>query len=325
METTTQRDGTPAPLPPTERRLPESMGLDDMDTETMLRAMNRQDLRAVHAVHEAITDLAELVQMGTQTVRNGHHIHYFGAGTSGRLGVLDAAELYPTFNTAPGTVIGHIAGGMDALTNAMENAEDATTLSPDDEDAVEKGDLVIGITASGATPYVAAALQSARGKSAATALICCNPHPPCSRDADLTVVLDTGEEFITGSTRLKAGTAEKLALNSFSTAVMVQCGKTWSNLMVCLNATNDKLRDRARRIMREATGLDEAEADASLLRASGDLRVALVSHFASIDADAARARLAEHQWSVTYAVNAEAGDTRALGTRPRQKTDNGRR
>ncbi|MCH4209331.1 N-acetylmuramic acid 6-phosphate etherase [Bifidobacterium sp.] len=312
MKATLKNDTAIDPLPATERRLAASLDLDEMDVGTMLETMNQQDARAVLAVREAIPELTTLVSLGTQCLGQGHRIHYFGAGTSGRLGMLDATELYPTFNIAPDTVVAHIAGGLQAMTTAVENAEDASELDEGEEVSIAPGDLVIGLTASGSTPYVSAALRSARRIGAKNALICCNPEGACTRYADLTIVLDTGEEFIAGSTRLKAGTAEKLALNSFSTAVMVRCGKTWSNLMVSVCATNEKLRDRTLRILREITGLDDAGSQAALAQAQGDLRVALVSQLAAVDTVQARRRLDEHHWSVKQAVDACATKTVAV-------------
>ncbi len=304
-------------LPRTEGRLPESMALDDMDVETMLLTMNDQDMRAVSAVRASAPALAELVRRGASAISAGHRIHYFGAGTSGRLGALDAAELYPTFNLAPGTVVAHLAGGPRALTTAVEDAEDSVVIDAGDEESIGPGDLVIGLTASGSTPSVSAALQAAHRRGAATALICCNGAARCAADSDLTVVLDTGEEFIAGSTRLKAGTAEKLALNGFSTAVMVLCGRTWSNLMVSVNATNDKLRRRTVRILRGITGMEESDARRALEDSQGDLRVALVCALGGVDPRVARSLLEGHGWSVKRAVDScpvPAGDDGA----PRQ-------
>ena len=290
-------------LPRTEGRLPESMDLDEMDVETMLRTMNGEDMHAVAAVRAAIPALAELVRQGASVISAGNRIHYFGAGTSGRLGALDAAELFPTFNLEPGIVIAHLAGGPRAMTTAVEDAEDSVSLDTWDEESIGAGDLVVGLTASGSTPYVTAALQAAHRRDATTALVCCNENAPCARDADTSVVLDTGEEFITGSTRMKAGTAEKLALNGFSTAVMVLCGRTWSNLMVSVNATNDKLRRRTVRILREITGMSEADAHVSLDRAGGDLRVALVCALGDVEPRRARRLLVGHGWSVRRALD----------------------
>ena len=289
-------------LPPTETRLEASLGLDAMSTLELLTLMNEQDRVAVEAVAAVLPQLAELVEVAAGAVRAGGSIHYFGAGTSGRLGVLDAAELLPTYNLPDHIVVGHIAGGERALVHAVENSEDsvvdgarvAAELGPDD--------VAIGLAASGNTPYVGGALETARAQGAATALISCNPHAVLAPLADLNIVLRTGAEVVTGSTRLKAGSAQKMAINGFSTALMVALGRTWSNLMVSVVATNEKLRDRSIRIFREATGAGDAAARASLAAADGDLRVAIVAEVGGVEASRARAVLESTGYSVRDAI-----------------------
>jgi N-acetylmuramic acid 6-phosphate etherase len=229
-------------------------------------------------------------------------VHYFGAGTSGRLAVLDAAELLPTFNAPPGLFTAHHAGGPDALLRAVENVEDDVDLGRAEAGALRSGDIAIGLTASGRTPFVGGALQAARERGAVTALVTANPHADLAPVADHLLAVNTGPEAITGSTRLKAGTAQKLVLNTFSTAVMIRLGRTWSNLMVDVVATNAKLRGRVLRILQEASGADEAEARAALEQAGGELKPALLSMLAGVSAAAARAAIDRNHGSVALAL-----------------------
>jgi N-acetylmuramic acid 6-phosphate etherase len=262
-------------LPPTERRNPASIGLSDLSALEILTLMNDEDARAIAAVRPALPALAALAEAAAERIGAGGAVHYFGAGTSGRLAVLDAAELRPTFSLEPGVVVGHLAGGPSAMTEAVEGGEDSDADGEREAAALGPHDVAIGIAASGTTPYVAGALRGARAAGAVTALICNNPGTPLAPLADHLVVLDTGPEVLTGSTRLKAGTAQKVALNGFSTTVMVLLGRTWSNLMVTMSATNAKLRGRAVRILRDATGCDDDAAVAALAATGGDLRAAL--------------------------------------------------
>jgi len=289
-------------LPPTETRLEASLGLDAMSTLELLTLMNEQDRVAVEAVAAVLPQLAELVEVAAGAVRAGGSIHYFGAGTSGRLGVLDAAELLPTYNLPDHIVVGHIAGGERALVHAVENSEDSVVDGARAAAELGPDDVAIGLAASGNTPYVGGALETARAQGAATALISCNPHAVLAPLADLNIVLRTGAEVVTGSTRLKAGSAQKMAINGFSTALMVALGRTWSNLMVSVVATNEKLRDRSIRIFREATGAEDAAARASLAAADGDLRAAIVAEVGGVEASRARAVLESTGYSVRDAI-----------------------
>jgi N-acetylmuramic acid 6-phosphate etherase len=293
-------------IPPTERRLEASTGLDEFDTLTILRLLNEQDAVAVAAVALVLPEIAALVDDATSRVAAGGSIHYFGAGTSGRLAVLDAAELLPTFNLDEGVVTAHLAGGAAALLRSVEGSEDSDADGDTDASRLGAGDLAIGLTASGTTPYVRGALARARANGAATALISCNPGSPLAGLADRHILLDTGAEVITGSTRLKAGSAEKMALNGFSTALMVGLGRTWSNLMVSVVASNDKLRRRTVGILSAAADLSEEQSVAILESTGGDLRVALVSSLGSVTPGEARAALAESTFSVRGALRALA-------------------
>jgi N-acetylmuramic acid 6-phosphate etherase len=290
-------------LPETEGRHPATARLSDMGAREILELMNAEERVAVTAAAAGIPQLAELVEDTVQRVRSGGRVHYFGAGTSGRLGVLDAAELVPTFGTDPALVQAHIAGGADAVLTAVEDSEDseedgaATARS-----AVRPGDVAIGITVSGGTPYVAGALRAACDAGAATALLTSNPGSPLASLADHVIVMETGREVLTGSTRLKAGTATKITLNGFSTALMIGLGRTYSNLMVAVVATNHKLRDRTLRILAEVTGEPEAANAALLASAGGDLRIAIVSSVSGAPVDRAAAALEESAGSIPVAI-----------------------
>ena len=298
----------PAPhgprLSPTEQRNPASSGLDELDTLGVLQVLNAQDHAVIDAVAAALPQLAELVDIAAERMRRGGRVHYFGAGTSGRLGVLDASELLPTFNLEPGRVLGHIAGGQEALVNAVENAEDSAADGRAIGSELGADDVAIGIAASGSTPYVGGALEAAGRAGAHTVLISNNPYASLAGSAHDHIVLDTGPEVITGSTRLKAGTAQKLTLNGFSTALMVALGRTWDNLMVSVVATNAKLRERTVRILREAADLDDAEARQLLERCDGDLKTAIVVSFTEAAPTAAASALDSHEGSVRAAIGA---------------------
>lgn len=292
-----------SPLPPTEARLAASAGLDAAGTSGVLRMLHQQDRVAVDAVEPVLPALTELVDEAAARFRRGGRIHYFGAGTSGRLGVLDAAELVPTYNLEPGRVAAHLAGGEAAILRAVEDAEDSRRDGARAAAELVEADVAIGLTASGATPYVHAALAGARQAGALTALVSSNPASPIRDVSDISLIADTGPEVVAGSTRLKAGTAQKLILNGFSTALMVALGRTWSNLMVSVVATNAKLRERSVRILQEATGMAEPQARETLAQADGDLKTALVTFLASVPAPEARHRLAAHQGSVRGALH----------------------
>ena len=296
---------------PTEERHPGTHALDSMSTLELLQAINDEDTRVAPAVLQVLPALASTVDLAVERIRAGGTVHYFGAGTSGRLAVIDAAELMPTFNAPVGLFVAHHAGGAEALLTAVENAEDDAELGAQEASMVGPRDVVVGLTASGRTPYVAGALAAARARGALTVLITANPHAELAGKVEYLLAVDTGPEVITGSTRLKAGTAQKLVLNSFSTAVMVRLGRTWSNLMVDMVATNAKLRGRVIRILCEATGADELAARHALERASGELKPALLSLLAEVEPDVARAALEHHQGSVAQALQYFQGHVQA--------------
>ena len=289
---------------PTEDRHPGTTQIDTAPTLEVLTMMNEADRSVAGAVAEVLPELARLVDHSVSAIRAGGRVHYFGAGTSGRLAVLDAAELLPTFNAPDGLFVAHHAGGSAALLRAVENVEDDAEQGGRDARDVGPNDVVIGLTASGRTPYVKGALRCAREIGARTALVTANPGAELAAYADHLVVADTGAEVLTGSTRLKAGTAQKLILNSFSTAVMIRLGRTWSNLMVDVVATNAKLRGRVVRILQEASGAGEDEARTALDAAGGQLKPALLSLLAGVSVEAAVTALRAHDDSVAAALRA---------------------
>ena len=287
---------------PTEERHPGTTAIDTQPTLEILRLLNDDDATVAPAVADVLPELAVLVDRAVASIRVGGTVHYFGAGTSGRLAVLDAAELLPTFNAPDGLFVAHHAGGLGALIRAVENVEDDEDAGQAEASVLREGDIAIGLTASGRTPFVGGALRRARELGAITVLVTSNPDAGLAPYADHLLVARTGPEVLTGSTRLKAGTAQKLILNSFSTAVMIRLGRTWSNLMVDVVATNAKLRGRVLRILQEASGADEIDARLALEAADGELKTALLSMIAGTDAATARRAIADHHGSVAGAL-----------------------
>jgi N-acetylmuramic acid 6-phosphate etherase len=256
---------------PTELVNPRTADIDVVPTIELVQLLHEQDALVPAAVARVLPVLARLVDAAAARVQAGGRVHYFGAGTSGRLGVLDAAELLPTFGVADDVVVAHQAGGAGAFLQAIEDAEDGAA----DTGSVTAGDVVIGLAASGRTPYVAAALTAGRAVGAVTALVTANPGTPLAGLADHLLVAPTGPEALTGSTRLKAGTAQKMILNMFSTALMVRLGHTYRNLMVDMQATNAKLRGRSIELLSQATGRTDEECMRALDEC-GDLKTALL-------------------------------------------------
>jgi N-acetylmuramic acid 6-phosphate etherase len=280
-------------LPQTERTNPQSKNLDLLATPELVALLVTQQREAVDAVASQSGAIAAAVETIADRLRRGGRLHYVGAGTSGRLGTLDAAEMVPTFGTLPDLVCAHIAGGANALTRAIEGAEDdAIAGEREMHSHVRADDAVVGISASGSAAYVTAALAAARAIGAFT-LALVNAEPSAmAAVAERTIVLATGSEPLTGSTRLKAGTSQKIALNALSTAVMVRLGKVYDNLMVDVVATNRKLRERAVRLVRALTDLDDEAARDLLSRADGSVKVAVVMAQRNVSADEARQLLA---------------------------------
>jgi N-acetylmuramic acid 6-phosphate etherase len=294
---TTDSEGAPGPSvrvdAPTERTNANTTDIDLLPTLDILHLLNSEDRTVPEAVGRALPELARAVDMAVASLRSGGRVHYVGAGTSGRLAVLDAAELIPTYNVPPNWFVAHQAGGADAFQRAVENAEDsAESGAAVIEAEATSVDFVLGLTASGRTPYVMGALRAAQRIGAATALVSANPESARTAPADVAIAVDTGPEPITGSTRMKAGTAQKLVLTSFSTAVMIRLGRTYSNLMVSMVATNAKLRGRTISILREATNASEQACAKALTDAGGDLKTALVHLLTGVDVERAAASLA---------------------------------
>jgi N-acetylmuramic acid 6-phosphate etherase len=277
----------------TEQNNPESVSIDQMDPIQIAMLMNREDLKVVAAVERVLPDIARAIEMVTERVQAGGRLIYIGAGTSGRLGVLDASECPPTFNTPPALVVGLIAGGHRALTNAIEGAEDNRQAGEEDLRGVELDakDVVCGIATSGRTPYVLGGLAYARSLGAATLGVTCNAVSELSEVSDVLIAPVVGPEILSGSTRLKAGTATKMVLNMISTGTMIRIGKTYGNWMVDLRATNVKLKDRSIRIVSGITGLDRERAESLLARCDGEVKTAIVSQALGVDKIEAQRRL----------------------------------
>lgn len=261
----------------TEERNPRTLDIDQLSTRQLLERLNDEDATVPAAVAAALPKLAVAVDWVVDALRAGGRLHYFGAGSSGRIAVLDAAEVPPTFGLSAGSIVAHPAGGQDAMQVALEGVEDDERLGLASAADVGPADVAVGITASGRTPYVAGALRAAKAAGARTVLVSSNPAAPVASLADLCVITDTGPEAIAGSTRLKAATAHKLVLNSLSTAAMVRLGMTYSNLMVAVQGLNSKLRLRQVRILSEASGFSADRCATELTRCDGDLRLALAS------------------------------------------------
>ena len=277
----------------TEQNNPESVAIDQMDPIQIAMLMNREDLKVVAAVEKVLPDIARAIEIVTERVQAGGRLIYIGAGTSGRLGVLDASECPPTFNTPPALVVGLIAGGHRALTNAIEGAEDNRQAGEEDLRGVELDakDVVCGIATSGRTPYVLGGLAYARSLGAATLGVTCNAVSELSEVSDVLIAPVVGPEILSGSTRLKAGTATKMVLNMISTGTMIRIGKTYGNWMVDLRATNVKLKDRSIRIVSGITGLDRERAESLLARCDGEVKTAIVSQALGVDKIEAQRRL----------------------------------
>ncbi|HSI36014.1 MAG: N-acetylmuramic acid 6-phosphate etherase [Phycisphaerae bacterium] len=274
----------------TERRLAESMGLDAMSALDAVALMNRQDALAVEAVGKVGPEIARAVELVVEALGRGGRLIYFGAGTSGRLGVLDASECPPTFRVPPEMVQGVIAGGNEAMFRAKEGAEDSVEGGAADVDAKNVGpdDVAMGIAAGGTTPYVRGALTRARERGARTVFLACVEPTPGEAEVDVQIRPLVGPEVLTGSTRLKAGTATKLVLNTITTVAMVRLGKCYENLMVDLRASNVKLWERGTRIVATLTGLDRAAARTALEAAQGHVKLAVVMVKRDVGAEAGK-------------------------------------
>jgi len=293
----------------TEQTNPNSQNLDQMTALEIVELFNQEDAQAVAAVAAAKADLAKAIDLIAESLRRGGRLFYVGAGTSGRLGVLDAAECPPTFCTPPELVQGIIAGGAGALVRSSEDLEDRA------EDGMEaiahrqitNHDVVVGITAGGTTPYVHGAIHAAQQRGANTIFIACVPIEQVSLSVDVDIRLLVGAEILAGSTRLKAGTATKLALNILSTGTMVKLGKAYGNRMVDVSVTNRKLYDRALRILQDLTQLSRSDAAELLEKSDRQVKLALLMHWSGLDAIAAKQRLAEQGGDLRRALQGIRG------------------
>ncbi|WP_336750771.1 N-acetylmuramic acid 6-phosphate etherase [Aeromonas hydrophila] len=277
----------------TETRNPASVEIDQLPTLEMLRVINQEDQQVALAVSQLLPEITRAVDAIAAAFGKGGRLVYIGAGTSGRLGILDASECPPTYGVSAEQVVGLIAGGHKAILQAVENAEDDAELGAQDLKNIQfcANDVLVGIAASGRTPYVLGAMAHARAVGATVCSISCNPGSPLAQAADISMVAVVGPEIVTGSSRMKAGTAQKLILNMLSTGAMIRTGKVYGNLMVDVEATNAKLVERQKRIVMEATDCERAVAERALALADNHCKTAIVMILAGLTADEARTRL----------------------------------
>ncbi|MFE6223734.1 N-acetylmuramic acid 6-phosphate etherase [Streptomyces sp. NPDC057854] len=290
----------------TEAFRPELAEIDRLSTLEIAELMNGEDRTVPAAVARALPAIAAAVDATAERMARGGRLLYLGAGTAGRLGVLDASECPPTFNTDPSRVVGLIAGGPSAMVKAVEGAEDSKELAAADLDALGVGpdDTVVGVSASGRTPYAIGAVEHARAAGALTIGLSCNADSALAAAAEHGIEVVTGPELLTGSTRLKAGTAQKLVLNMISTITMIRLGKTYGNLMVDVRASNEKLQARSRRIVALATGAPDEQIEAALAAARGEVKNAILILLADVDAATAARRLEESHGHLRAALHA---------------------
>ncbi len=289
----------------TEQPNPNSTDIDNLSTTDIVTTINREDAKVALAIEKAIPNIAEAVDAITQSIQNGGRLIYVGAGTSGRLGILDAVECVPTFSTSPELVQGLIAGGEKALVTAVEGAEDYREHGKRDLMNLELGstDIVCGIAASGRTPYVIGALEYAKSINTKTIALACNVPSAILDIADIAIGVEVGPEVITGSTRMKSGTAQKMVLNMLSTGTMIKLGKVYGNLMVDVKVTNQKLADRASRLVMKIAEVDKIEADNLLKQSNNEVKTAVVMHKHNISAEEARTLLNQANGSLRQVID----------------------
>ncbi|MGB3724656.1 MAG: N-acetylmuramic acid 6-phosphate etherase [Glaciecola sp.] len=287
-----------------ESRNPNTMQIDTLSTLDMLSVINAEDKKVASSVEAALPSITQAVDFAVNSIKSGGRLIYIGAGTSGRLGVLDAVECRPTFSVPDTMVIGIIAGGSKALTHAVEGAEDSAQQGADDLVAhhLQAQDTVVGIAASGRTPYVIGALEYADNLGCNTVSVACNPNAPILSIAKAGICANVGPECITGSTRMKSGTAQKLILNMLSTATMIKLGKVYENLMVDVNASNQKLHARAIRIVMQATQCQHLEAQQALLNANNNAKLAILMLLTNTNSEKASSMLSEHHGHLRNAM-----------------------
>ncbi len=288
----------------TEARNQDTQNIDELTTLQILQRINQEDKKVALAIESVLPQIAQAVDWIVESLRGGRRLFYLGAGTSGRLGILDASECPPTYGTSPELVQGLIAGGERAVFRAVEGAEDSLTMAA--AELTVRGltpqDIVVGIAASGRTPYAIGGLEHARGLGCHTVAIVCTPDSEMQKVAELTIAVLVGPEVIMGSTRMKAGTAQKLVLNMLTTASMIRLGKVYGNLMVDLKATNKKLVERSKRIVCLATGVSKEQAEAAIVSAGGSVKVAITALLAGVSASAALAALEQSGGFVSQAL-----------------------
>ncbi|MFW0929454.1 N-acetylmuramic acid 6-phosphate etherase [Providencia sp. VP23HZSY-1] len=289
----------------TESRNAASTHIDQLPTLQMLQVINNEDKQVPLAVEKVLPEIAQLVDKVADAFLNGGRLIYSGAGTSGRLGILDASECPPTYGTPHEQVVGLIAGGHQAIFRAVENAEDKPELGEQDLKNIQfnEKDILVGIAASGRTPYVLGALAYANKIGATTAAISCNPNSPIANAADIAITPVVGAEVVTGSSRMKAGTAQKLVLNMITTGAMIRIGKVFGNLMVDVEATNAKLIERQTKIVMEATGCDRATAETALQQCDRHCKTAILMVLTGLNADDARQLLSDNHGFIRTALN----------------------
>ncbi|MFG6493728.1 N-acetylmuramic acid 6-phosphate etherase [Fictibacillus sp. UD] len=288
----------------TEKRNPDTVNIDELSTLEVIRKIHEADLGVVSCITPVLTEISKVAEKVVKAFENGGRLIYIGAGTSGRLGVLDASECPPTYGTDPNLVVGVIAGGDYALQHAIEGAEDDPELGKSDLQKLKltNKDVVVAIAASGRTPYCLGAMGYSKSQGAFTAALVCAANSPMEKLADISIPIITGPEVVTGSTRMKAGTAQKLVLNMISTASMIRWGKVYSNLMVDVQPTNEKLRQRAKNIIVEATGASEKEAEEALLNQGGNTKAAIFQLITGVAPNDAKPYLDQHDGKLKEAI-----------------------
>jgi N-acetylmuramic acid 6-phosphate etherase len=262
----------------TEQTNPKSLNIDRLSTIEILHLINNEDATVARAVKRELRYIAQAVEMVVETIKSGRRIFYIGAGTSGRLGVLDAAECPPTFGTDPKMIKGIIAGGYGSLIRSKEGAEDNIRAAKVDigRQKIGHGDLIIGITASKRSPYVLEGLREAQKRGAQTVFLCCNPRKIAPKDFDIAICPVVGPEIVAGSSRMKAGTAQKMTLNLITTAAMIRMGKVYGNRMVDLKATSEKLKERSKKVLVDVCGISYEQSERLLIKAGGSVKIAIV-------------------------------------------------
>ncbi len=288
----------------TESRNVASENIDMLSTIDMLKVINQEDQKVALAVEAIIPEIAKVVDLISEAFQSGGRLIYTGAGTSGRLGILDASECPPTYGSDPDLVIGLIAGGHKAILKAVENAEDNVELGATDLQQIgfNHKDVLVGIAASGRTPYVIGSMNYAKSVGAKVAALSCNANSPMAEIADINITPIVGAEVVTGSSRMKAGTAQKLVLNMLTTGAMIRTGKVFGNLMVDVEATNAKLIQRQKNIVVEATGCSESQAAEALTQCNNHCKTAILMILLNINADLAAAKLSKHHGFIRHAL-----------------------